>query len=169
MDSPHISSSSQWTLPINFASRSWPYFDTQPTLWIKNKTISPTIAQIKPDEWFMLNVEASYYYLVNYYNRNWILLAAALNSEDFSGIPPLSRAKLFYDAFTLAKFDKLKYSLALQLTKYLPKETDYIVWDSFFYVFRPFYKQFSGLTEFHYLQVCFQFIPTIDVILKNKL
>lgn len=106
------------------------------------------------DEWFIINPDAAYYYLVNYDNTNWKRLANALNSETFGKMQPETRGKLIYDAFTLAKHKLLKYDVALEFIKYLRREKDYIVLNTFFHVFDYFYNKYSGIKNFNYLQVC---------------
>lgn len=123
--------------------------------------------QVHPNEWLIINIQAAYFYLVNYDETNWKRLSNALNSKNFEKIPPLTRGKLLYDAFTLARFGKLKYSVALSLIKYLEREKDYIALDSFFYVFDFFYTNFAGLKDFHYLQV--SVYPTNIDLLKLKI
>jgi hypothetical protein len=44
------------------------------------------------------------------------------------GIPATSRAQIIDDAFNLARAGILDYDLVMNLTRYLVKEKDYIVW-----------------------------------------
>lgn len=107
----------------------------------------------KTNKWFIINVQASYYYLVNYDKTNWMHLACALKADGFSGIHFLTRSKLLYDAFTLARHGELEYSVALEFVASLKDEEEYITFNTFFYVFDFFYSKFAGLTSFDYLQV----------------
>jgi aminopeptidase N len=70
------------------------------------------------------------FYRVNYDGNNWDLLADYLKSEDYERIPPVNRAQLLDDALNLARAGILKYSTALELTRYLEEEVDYIPWYS---------------------------------------
>lgn len=147
----------EWCIPINFATKLNPDFQNlTPIEWLPNSTQFNWTYHLEFDEWIIVNKEASFYYLVNYDDSNWELIASALNSDNCGNIPPLTRAKLLYDAFMLALSKRLKYSIALELTKYLRREKDYYVWNTFFYVFSYFYKSFSALDDFHYLQACFR-------------
>lgn len=110
------------------------------------------------NEWLIINVEAAYLYLVNYDDINWMRIAKALDSENFGNIPPLTRAKLIYDAFTLVLFDRLHYKVALELVKYLWREKDYIPLNSLFYVLDLFYSNFAGIENFHHFEVCIKLI-----------
>jgi hypothetical protein len=64
---------------------------------------------------------------VNYDTDNWNLIIKQLQ-ESHSNILPLNRAQLLDDALNLARAGKLPYSVALDLTKYLEHEEDYIPW-----------------------------------------
>lgn len=157
-----------WLIPINYATKSAPEFNRLGLYtWLKLKVDYFNERSLKANDWFILNKEASYHYLVNYDNKNWNLIAKALNSQNFGKIPPLTRAKLLHDAFILAEYRKLNYSIALQLIKYLPRETDYIVLTSFFCVFNSFYNKFSELENFHYLQVRIYLFP-VNIITKME-
>jgi aminopeptidase N len=68
------------------------------------------------------------FYRVNYDKKNWALLTAALNSENFSGIHVINRAQLLDDALALARAGQLDYATAMGVTSYLEKELDYIPW-----------------------------------------
>lgn len=69
------------------------------------------------------------YYRVNYDQRNWNLIAGQLlnNVEE---VPVINRAQLIDDAFNLARSGRLDYSVALNLSRYLRKETELIPWKS---------------------------------------
>lgn len=143
----------EWYIPINIATKSNPDFkNISPQAWLEPNKPLTWDNKIKSDDWLIVNKEASFYYLVNYDEKNWKLIANALNTDNFGKIPPMTRAKLIYDAFMLAISSELKFSVALQLIKYLRKETDYVVLEIFFYVFDFFYKKFSTLEDFHHLE-----------------
>lgn len=144
---------SVWYIPINFAAKANPDFNSVlPTEWLS--TSFKYIEDLSPKEdWLIVNKQASFYYLVNYDERNWKMITTAINSENYGNIPALTRAKLFFDAFALAESDHLNYTVALELTKYLRKEKDYIVWNAFFSGFKNFYKYFCQLENFHYYEV----------------
>ena len=67
------------------------------------------------------------YYRVNYDEANWRMLIKALN-EDHTQIHVINRAQLIDDALNLAKAGLLSYEIALGVTSYLEKETEYIPW-----------------------------------------
>nr|XP_054769303.1 aminopeptidase N-like [Lytechinus pictus] len=54
---------------------------------------------------------------------------AAFHAESFSiVIPVTTRSQLLDDAFTLARAGRVDYPIALDLTRYLAKETEYVSW-----------------------------------------
>lgn len=65
---------------------------------------------------------------MNYDKKNWALLTAALNTENFSGIHVINRAQLLDDALALARAGQLDYDTAMGVTSYLEKELEYIPW-----------------------------------------
>jgi aminopeptidase N len=64
---------------------------------------------------------------VNYSEANWNQLFKTLDNNHLS-IHRLNRAQIIKDSLTLAKAGFLEYSFALQSTKYLKKEFDFIPW-----------------------------------------
>ena len=67
------------------------------------------------------------YYRVNYDTANWKLLIKQLN-DDHTKIHVINRAQIIDDALNLARAGLLDYNLALGVTSYLNKETEYIPW-----------------------------------------
>lgn len=71
------------------------------------------------------------YYRVNYDTKNWELIANYLqDSQNYSKIAPTSRAQIVDDALTLARAGRLDYRIALNLTRYLTNESEYVPWRS---------------------------------------
>lgn len=52
------------------------------------------------------------------------------NPKDFSKIAAPNRAQIVDDALTLARAGKLDYRIALNLTRYLVNEFEYVPWRS---------------------------------------
>jgi aminopeptidase N len=61
--------------------------------------------------------------------RNWQLITQQLMTNH-SVISVINRAQVIDDAFNLAEAGQLDYETALNLTRYLEHETDYIPWES---------------------------------------
>lgn len=69
------------------------------------------------------------YYRVNYDLINWQLIVNQTLS-DFNKISRINRAQLLDDSLNIARANKLRYSVPLDLTQYLVGERDYIPWKS---------------------------------------
>lgn len=68
---------------------------------------------------------------MNYDAKNWELLTRYLQNPDkFQDIAPANRAQLVDDAMNLARGGRLDYNVALNITKYLVHETEYVPWKS---------------------------------------
>ncbi|XP_015517533.2 aminopeptidase N [Neodiprion lecontei] len=127
-----------WWVPINWATASDPdYSVTTPTTWIPGNE-SITIQSPSNSDWILLNKQQTGFYRVNYDTTNWDLLNSFLSSANYTQISPINRAQLIDDALNLARGGYLDYATALNVTKYLAQETDYIPW-------------YSALTGFTYI------------------
>lgn len=74
------------------------------------------------------------YFRVNYDKHNWKLLTTYLqNPKTFSKIAPANRAQLVDDALNLARGGSLDYGIAMNITKYLAHENDYVPWKAAIY------------------------------------
>lgn len=69
------------------------------------------------------------YYRVNYDARNWQLIGRQLMSNH-TAISVINRAQIMSDALNLARAGLLNYETALDLTKYLEHENEYLPWES---------------------------------------
>ncbi|XP_076637043.1 uncharacterized protein LOC143349583 [Colletes latitarsis] len=118
-------------IPITMASASNVNFITTATdIWLGEKSLS---IQYNPGDWFILNVQQSGYYRVNYDDNSWLNLIKALRQHPMhSSIPPTNRAQVIDDLLNLARGSYINYNLALNGTTYLLKEKYYLPWKSFF-------------------------------------
>lgn len=82
----------------------------------------------KPFKFVKFNKNQVGFYRVNYEEDMWKSIQSGLES-DISIMTVLDRAHLLHDAFSLASAQQLSYSIALEMTKYLKKETNFIPWD----------------------------------------
>ncbi|XP_038059590.1 aminopeptidase N-like [Patiria miniata] len=78
-------------------------------------------------DWLLINPDRFGYYRVNYDSDNWQRLVNQLLSNH-TVFSVSSRATLIDDSFTLARAGKLGYSVALEITRYLENEKDYVPW-----------------------------------------
>uniref|UniRef100_A0A671V2U9 Aminopeptidase n=1 Tax=Sparus aurata TaxID=8175 RepID=A0A671V2U9_SPAAU len=81
------------------------------------------------EDWVLANLNVVGYYRVNYDVNNWRKLLTAL-STNHEAIPVINRAQLVDDAFNLARAKIIPTVLALDTTKYLSREREYMPWDS---------------------------------------
>ncbi|KAF0040887.1 hypothetical protein F2P81_006785 [Scophthalmus maximus] len=119
-------SSNWWYVPIRVMSKT-----TVPSLaWLdssdkvkKGEFIS------KNGEWILANVDCTGYYRVNYNLKNWESLLTQLETDP-ERIPLLNRGQLIDDAFNLARAKLVDVTLALNLTRFLRNDTEYLPWRS---------------------------------------
>ncbi|CAN8013139.1 unnamed protein product, partial [Ixodes persulcatus] len=120
-----------WHIPITYTDsvhRNWN--DTTPRVWLNDESVS--ISQLPAaSEWFIANVQEVGYYKVNYDERNWNLLITQLLTGH-TEIHENNRAQIIDDILDLARAGVVDYKLALKVTEYLPRETEYIPWDAAF-------------------------------------
>ncbi|XP_034082999.1 aminopeptidase N-like isoform X2 [Gymnodraco acuticeps] len=117
----------EWIVPIKWMKTGV----IHPTIqWLKAK--SDTVNEMKtsePSDWVLANLNVLGYYRVNYDQGNWDRLLIALRDNHIS-IPGINRAQLVDDAFNLARAKIIPTVLALETTKYLTEERDYVPWKS---------------------------------------
>nr|CAD7454244.1 unnamed protein product [Timema tahoe] len=142
-----------WWIPITYTTMEQPDFETtKPSSWLgaepsKNLTDLPAGNQ----HWVIFNIKEtgtlalqtlvtfchmcflSGFYRVNYDEMNWRLLIGQLQDRDrFQQIGVINRAQLLDDALNLARAGLLNYSTALDVTKYLSTELEYLPWKAAF-------------------------------------
>lgn len=122
-DSSH--SSLLWEIPIRVMSNS-----SKPTLeWMYTKTVKKDIFISKEGQWILANVYCTGFYRVNYDLENWGRLLNVLETKP-QQIPLMNRGQLIDDAFNLARAKLVSVTLALNSTRFLHKETEYLPWES---------------------------------------
>uniref|UniRef100_A0A671V0P4 Aminopeptidase n=1 Tax=Sparus aurata TaxID=8175 RepID=A0A671V0P4_SPAAU len=95
-----------------------------PIKWMKTGIIQTPewLTEKSGEDWVLANLNVVGYYRVNYDVNNWRKLLTA--------IPVINRAQLVDDAFNLARAKIIPTVLALDTTKYLSREREYMPWDS---------------------------------------
>lgn len=78
-------------------------------------------------KWIKFNKDQMGYFLVNYSPDMWGALSDALK-DNIAAFSVSDRVQLLNDAFLLAEATQLEYKVALDLTRYLGKETEYTPW-----------------------------------------
>ncbi|XP_013909252.1 PREDICTED: aminopeptidase N [Thamnophis sirtalis] len=116
-----------WIVPVSWLSKG----KEAEMYWLRN--ISAENANFStsadPAKWLLLNVNVTGYFRVNYDLENWERLMNQLN-EDLQMIPILNRAQIIDDAFNLARAKHVGSDLALNTTRYLAQEREYLPWDT---------------------------------------
>ncbi|XP_015604734.1 uncharacterized protein LOC107272255 [Cephus cinctus] len=133
-----------WWIPLTFVSASNPDFEnTTVTHWLGDE--SRTI-QVNDgvDEWILFNIQELGFFRVNYDEKTWNRLINLLNSDDFEIIHVLNRAQIIDDVLNLARGGYIDYSIALDATKYLRRETNYYSWKALFNGFDYLTQHFRG-------------------------
>ncbi|XP_076128685.1 alanyl (membrane) aminopeptidase-like b [Alosa pseudoharengus] len=114
-----------WHVPINLLKND----GSEGHNFLLKKAIGGPIPDLKRDKWIVVNINCTGYYRVNYDQGNWEGLMAQ-QKADHHAIPMINRAQLIDDAFNLARAKYIDVTLALNTTKYLKNETEYIPWNA---------------------------------------
>jgi aminopeptidase N len=119
-----------WWVPITYTTRRKSNFsNTKPTHWMKAEKSIVIDDDIDENDWLMVNLQVTGYYRVNYDIDNWKLIIEHLNNpRRYHEIAQSNRAQLIDDAMNLARAEILEYTTALEVTKYLSHERDYVPW-----------------------------------------
>jgi aminopeptidase N len=130
ISSENVTENPLWWIPITYTSKSRLNFnDTKPSHWLKatkNLTIQESFEN---SEWIVVNIQQTGYYRVNYDISNWKLINHHLNDPTrYTQIATPNRAQLIDDAMNLARAGYLDYSVALDVTRYVMHEKDYVPW-----------------------------------------
>ncbi|XP_050432744.1 uncharacterized protein LOC126840826 [Adelges cooleyi] len=133
VDEPLVNHSTKWFIGVTIANDLKPTFDNlTPVFWLNPKDDEYIL---KPDhpvmsyKWYIVNLQSTGFYRVNYENNNWLALIEQLKNAP-EVLHVLNRAQLVDDSFNLARAGRLNYTVPLELTNYLDKENDVIPWYS---------------------------------------
>uniref|UniRef100_A0A3P9H8D5 Aminopeptidase n=1 Tax=Oryzias latipes TaxID=8090 RepID=A0A3P9H8D5_ORYLA len=128
----------EWIVPIRWIKTGV----VQPPKWLQKK--SDTIAEMQTTgaDWVLANLNVVGYYRVNYDSNNWNKLLDVL-STSHTTIPVINRAQLVDDSFNLARAKIIPTVQALETTKYLNLERDYMPWQSAINNLNFFYLMFD--------------------------
>lgn len=139
-----------WWIPITYTSKSNADFKTtKPVEWMKGtKTLLLNRTNIPPNDWVIFNIQQTGntfsknhrfpasnnvvfpgFFRVNYDKRNWKMIIDHLNDPNhFEEISIPNRAQILDDVLNLALGGRLSYSIALDTTKYLMHEKEFVPW-----------------------------------------
>ncbi|GBP64099.1 Aminopeptidase N [Eumeta japonica] len=120
-----------WWVPIVIARGDHLNFtNSTPDFWMNDSTTYTGMPSKK--HFIIINPEEIAPFLVNYDKDNWNLLSEYLQKDERLRIPELTRAKLLHDAWNLAYAGELSFATALNMTLFLSKERNHVVWDPVF-------------------------------------
>ncbi|KAL6444225.1 hypothetical protein ACFW04_001862 [Cataglyphis niger] len=110
----------------NFMNLKHPIYEQRLIFMQSNQQSIQVI--INDDGWVIFNLQQAGYYRVNYDSENWLKIAKYLNSDEYTKIHVLNRAKIIDDAFYFMVEQQLDSSTFWTLTSYFARETNYIAW-----------------------------------------
>ncbi|KAJ8960573.1 hypothetical protein NQ318_013862 [Aromia moschata] len=122
----HVENTTTWWVPITYIDK----YNNQKKAWMRKE--SEKVMEVEPlqrGDWFLLNVNQTGYYRVNYEVENWLALIEQLRNSHLV-FDPKNRAQLLDDSLNLAFSGYISYDVALNATLYLVNEREYIPWNS---------------------------------------
>ncbi|XP_051896154.1 aminopeptidase Ey-like [Pristis pectinata] len=114
-----------WFVPIRWMRRN----AQQQLTWLLKKEDANANMKYSGDDWVLANIDVVGYYRVNYDERNWNNLVKQLETNH-SVLPIINRAQIIADSFNLARAQYRHTTAALDTTKYLHNEREYIPWQA---------------------------------------
>ncbi|XP_057321754.1 aminopeptidase N-like isoform X1 [Microplitis mediator] len=135
----------RYWVPLNWGTQDEPNFeDTSVTQWYDGDFMKTEIpVTVADDRWIILNKQHFGTYRVNYDENNWKLIINYLKTDDYSKIHLFNRIQLINDAFTIAGWGFLDYSIPFELAEYLPRETEFAPWAAFLHHIEQLYYETS--------------------------
>lgn len=121
-----------YTVPISYTTNLEKNFtNTKPKLVLASNAQASVPL---PDgvTWVLANIQETGYYRVNYTEKNWHAIHAALTSSNWGDIHEVNRAQVVDDLLNLARAGYISYELTLKVIEYLETEINYIPWTSAF-------------------------------------
>ncbi|XP_067214005.1 aminopeptidase N-like isoform X2 [Linepithema humile] len=112
---------------------------------VHSSWITPNISNIQfadsnynATDWILVNIQQTGYYRVHYDVENWQKLLRYLNSENYSKMHILYRAKIIDDAFYFFLKKELSYDLFWNLTRFVIQDANFVTWYPMIKVFEFF-------------------------------
>ncbi|NWH69007.1 AMPN Aminopeptidase, partial [Geococcyx californianus] len=137
-----------WIVPITWMTSQIP----GDRYWLTKVSDTNNQFKVSSPNWLLLNLNVSGYFRVNYNQENWNQLLNQL-STNHQDIPVINRAQIIDDAFNLARAKYVNVTLALNTTRFLSKETEYMPWQ-------------AALNNLHYFQLMFDRSEVFGVMTK---
>ncbi|XP_018579251.1 aminopeptidase N isoform X2 [Anoplophora glabripennis] len=101
---------SSWWVPLSFttSNEAIDFSDTRPKFWLRGEY--EIVEEVDLDEWYLLNLNQTGYFIVNYDEKNWKSLI-----DHIMDLPPIIRAQLISDSMELARANVLDYDIPLRM------------------------------------------------------
>lgn len=143
-----------WWIPINYATTLDPSFDdTTPDLWYSpTREIGFTVPGLRPNNWLLLNKQASGYYRILYDDTNYRLLADAM-VRNISLFHKLNRAQIIDDAYNFVRIERLSYVQFLNIVRFLEHDHEYASWYPAITAFSALDRYLSGHPDYPLFRV----------------
>ncbi|XP_075400037.1 glutamyl aminopeptidase [Tenrec ecaudatus] len=122
---PHSDLGYTWNIPVRWTEDQL----SNVTLYHRNEKEGIILNPSNPsgNAFLKINPDHIGFYRVNYEKSTWDQIASNL-STDHKSFSSADRASLIDDAFALARAQVFDYTVALNLTRYLPQELDFLPW-----------------------------------------
>ncbi|XP_072384886.1 aminopeptidase N-like isoform X3 [Diabrotica undecimpunctata] len=102
---------SNYWVPLSFTTSVQPnYTDTFPKFWLKGEYETVQNVNLSDIKWYLLNLNQTGYFVVNYDERNWMSLVEAIME-----LPTSIRAQLISDSMDLARANIISYDIPLRM------------------------------------------------------
>ncbi|NWR52832.1 AMPN Aminopeptidase, partial [Regulus satrapa] len=115
-----------WIVPITWMTGNR---QGNSTYWLTKVTDTNDDFRLTSPNWLLLNLNVTGYFRVNYNQENWDQLLKQLDSNH-SVFPVINRAQIIDDSFNLARAKYVNVTLALNTTRFLSRETEYMPWQA---------------------------------------
>lgn len=100
-----------WWIPISLTtSHNYDFDDTKTKYWLKNVEEIQIDYDFNMNRWYLMNLNQTGYYIVNYDDKNWLELI-----DNIDKFPKIIRAQLISDSMDLARANLLDYNIPLRL------------------------------------------------------
>ncbi|KAE8618156.1 hypothetical protein XENTR_v10009290 [Xenopus tropicalis] len=114
----------KWKVPISYKISS-----KEDNIWLQNESETVEDFKITGNDWLLVNLNVTGYYRVNYDDNNWSRLLNQLQTSH-QAIPVINRAQIIDDAFNLARAKQITTIQALDTTKYISADREYMPWQA---------------------------------------
>ncbi|XP_018406616.1 PREDICTED: aminopeptidase Q-like [Cyphomyrmex costatus] len=123
----------KWWIPLTYTTQSNLYFNnTVPKHWLRPDQNITFLINSK--DWFIVNLQHTGYYRVNYDIKNWHKISNYLHSgRKYLNIHVFNRAQIINDAFFFMMEENKEMSgyLFINIISYLANERNYVPWYTF--------------------------------------